>query len=1678
MAQTPCNAANSSRGRPCYWQQYDGGWCEEVGCWSYEGNQANCENSSLHLGINCVYENNWCYENVSAKSCSSMTLERDCMDTYYCIWNFTSQICQTPIVGTIETKFDEWRPGCYIFDTVGRSLCDNVTGCNWNNSLCISNTTNGVNEVRCGNITNSTVCNNIAMLSTCCKWQAGTCAEDKFSKQCWEEMQEMPEGATYCEDYNSYTDQSLCIQIAGDPWYMPCRWDNSTERCKFKSENIFSGTEENIMLIDNQKNCESAGGKWLVESYASSNDPLTAVAVSMPRCDYKFDEERNCDKECHACEFQTDKTAWTSAAKAKEACINSALGMCGFRNISSAPNGFGYCEPKDEFKKGIATDCDSSCGTCTFMGDSTSAEVENRPSSFCKNSKAKCKWIPDMDYPTDESKGRCGSNSEKTCENKCDVCYEEDNCINKGAKKGNTSLDTQCSWSSSLSMCTPKSGSDQMEICWDGSDNNADGKMDCADSMCWSDSFCGGQYMMGFGGKDCFGSTTQALCELNGCVWVNENWGSWCDMPGANCWKNDGNQASCQNNGNCTWHSGFGGFCEENWTASTECMNLNQAQCALDTDCDWVIDSYSNNYGGWCGFDMNYSATAYVDCAGLSGEAACEAMLSCNWFNSTGGTGYGGGWCDNKKFTCWRHTTQLVCENLTNTNYCTWISEYGNTRCEGKGMGGVSSSASCWNYNEQAGCIAHQCNWVSGFCDPAGFGNDMGGGAGGSAAIGGSGTNCMLYNGNIIGCNNQSGCGWFAQSTSFCEVNYQDYCPQYSYNASLCGNHTRCRYNNNMQMCEEKTSQCFSLNANRVTCEGNSLCYWTNWSTCEPICFNSTKMSSSNACNAITTSTNGSSLTACNWNSGWCNPSASVQMFKGMEMGAPTPLGTDPQSDTRSGESDILGFGMKDMGMGKAYGFGINVASVANSSMCNGVKLSSGSIGNGKNTTNYFWYLDTNQVTTGGCALPHDASQVGYEFYFKQYWTWSNSTGEASETLEAYRCSNGTWVKAAIPLQSFKELSCGQIGGGMVSVEKAELERFPTLYTTGADLRVTVTTADANGNITTPSDNITITNIGWATPGAIDQEIDNLDLYKYKSNSSQKIGEGSSKGYIVYSDVDCWTEAGCADYACAEHPYCDTYNYGVEAANYSDTRMPMIVGITKETYTTAAMVTYFTNKPANGTLTLYGPDSTCSPSNNPYNPVHDIGATSADARDYKLWHIADIDEAVLGAPLASGVTYYYKLKVCDKNGKCSTSKCSKLITPANDNACGFCEYVTKIDVPTGWNVSYDLNTDGVYEHAQGAVCGANVGMFTNYTDGNSANIRLTKSDNSSYIEFINAKLTKTGLSTKIRNVSSTNAFSTSTTTTSTGETIGYVGMIEDVRDKIVNNLYPEICYVKIPKGTGNCTELWHCDNTRTKCLNRTANATLNQTGTDYCIWKIPYCEFSTWAGGQPGTASSSGTSSGGGSGAGSGGGGTSGDISTVGEAKTSKMFSKPAVGTYLEHAKEAGKLAVIKTKFKINTILDTVELKIASINKETLPKEIPRLENNYQYLEYTVSTKAVSDITIEFKVEKAWVTNNKIDKDSVKLNRFNGKWKELSTQYSKEKADYYYYSAAANGFSYFAITGQPIAAEEKAAVTAPEIKEEIVPGKEPEKNNAKTIILMLIVLGIVGIVYGYMQKKR
>jgi len=1543
---------------------YSSGYCQEVQCWNWDGWNGGTEYLCTHnpYSMSCAWSS-WtggggnstgsCYPSTT-KTCSNMSTDRECMDTMYCWWQYTNPanpsaggLCKDPSNFSLATNtsiFNEWNPSCYIFDN-NATVCNKTIGCNHTAGVGCSPiaghafegviNTSGIN---CTMINDTSLCSSISVLSSCCTWRNGSCQTDRMTTSCWSQMQQKTEKS--CEDASTKT---RCDEIANFPWFMPCSWsgDNTTGTCSFKASNVFGNKTQTLLSIDNKKSCEAASGKWITENYCEGT-----VSVPAGRCEQKFDEEDNCDKACFACERKDSNGATVNASNAKTACEGSGLGFCEFVANANAPNG-GFCKAKEQFKKGTASSCDTNCGDCMFMGDKNSSLTEKRPDYICNTRKADangetCKW--------DNTTQTCVKKSDKICKDSCDRCTTRWDCQNIG-RTAMANQSGSCKWSGddNAGTCDSNTGK-ATETCWDGIDNDNNTLTDCADPACYSDSFCG----FSSGCPD--SSKGNDTCINAGCDWVTDNWGSWCDVKGSQCWKYGQNSTVCDAQSSCQWGSGAGSaWCERDTSTQESCMSKTKVQCT--SPCNWTVDSWCQGQGnstpwcqtngGWCDHpdfkpkDCWMYTSGSTQCNDQSGCSwhtdqyalpHCEVNYSANCWNFTTSSSCSasgcwwkadswGSWCTNMMDKCWSAMNSTSCAAQTSggSNICYWENWGGGT--------GGSCQSLCYNgsYNNNAGCSSvpgcvwkeqngwceesmmsscsskstsdsctqtSGCKWKSaGWCEPKGGGFSVAAGAGGGGAGGAMGAaECFKYDGNETACRNKSvrtdnlniSCGWMPEASPRCEVNWSANC--WSYIASDDCTAAGCWWKSDSygSWCMNTMDQCMSNMSlqTQATCNQNTLCNWTGWS-CQPMCNSKT---TANACTA------GGLSGKCRWINGWCNPSGMTDMFNGMEAGAPVPIGFDmcPEAGKQA-SVDICGFGMKDMG--DAYGFGMGVQDFSNASVCNkeklspfvmggGGKMEGGSgggvggggggfgttfgeerTGSGNETVIFIVYLDTDGQTTGGCTLNHDSSATGYEFMFKYSSVWSANTSKAVETFNAYKCEGGAWKATDIKLSVWKKMMCSEIGGPMIAVNKGDLSKYTSLYNSSKDMRIAVASIGNTGNNTDPTDTA---GPGWTTPGSVDFTIS--DVFSYGANMAL-FEDIMKKGFVVgedcFNNIDDDNDGSmdCNDWDCQFAPRCASSGVNTQ----EDTRSPQVTGVKIEEYPDAALIMYDTNKPTNGTLELYGADSRCT---NRTDVIYDIGILkSSTVRQYKPWHGAEIyydgnpaDNISINYPLANGVTYYYKLKVCDSKGKCAISRCSNFTTPSTQSDCSYCSFVTRIAAPSGWDVYYDLDQDGSYEHWQGHVCGPQAGMKANYTDGRKANIKLMLSDNSTYFEFINVTLTKTGLNDKVRTISGSGAIIRDTTK-------GTIGLQSETRDKIINNMHPEVCLLKIST-TGACTKLYHCDDNGNNCTDRTAEAGGAPVNAANCVWRVPYCEFSTYKTSAP-------TTPGGGDGGGGGGGGGS-----------------------------------------------------------------------------------------------------------------------------------------------------------------------------------------------------------
>jgi PGF-pre-PGF domain-containing protein len=1498
--------------------------------------------------------------------------------------------CEEPSSIWLESyESEKSNPGCWIFDNA-KTKCQNVTGCGWiaNSSSCV-----GLEEVGidCENITDSDICSKLPVLRTCCQWTNNTCKTDKVSTKCSENLQPPPEGATFCGDYNAYTSNSTCKQIAGEPWYMPCKWsdmgtsDTSDDRCVFRSEEKFGGEMKDLKKITSKKDCEYAGGEWKVEYYCEGDK-----AVPYGWCEMKTGVDANsCDAACWACESQANGTRWNSSSEAMAACKASALGYCAWRNDINAPNGFGYCEVPEDIKAGKG-DCNTDCIAC---------EKKTSPKTACEQTAANCKWVEDKTNSTTIG-GWCYPKQDKSCSEDCFKCYDEVSCVNYGkGTKGS------CVWSSDTKICKPTNF--DKEICFDGIDNDGNGLVDCTDPNCFSDSFCGGNMI-----SNCWNYDTQANCAGNGtvenCMWIKDTFTGkeWCGMKGENCFMWDGDQTGCDaQTGICQWYTDpKGGFCDNNKTKVETCFKLTtEGSCKANSDCVWTTDTKSTT-GGKCEFKT-------VKCSSYA---------------------------------------NLQCQNVT---YCSWeVDQFNATK--------GSCLSKCDYYTMQGSCGDDKnCQWMSGFCDPAdALGMKMG--------------DCWKFT-NETACGIAVGCEWYVGKTGparNCDFNLtleRDVCGQ-KFNSSACTAVSACKWNSipggTGGWCDLKIHGC-GWYGNQTDCaqdpQGYGGCVWKNVTfeygggmgggvgggggqqsgRCEPKCFNENLPENQCTGSCAPTGAGG----------GKCESKMAKTMFSGMES-PPVPLGMDNCNEaTLGGEYDICGFGVKDSP--DNYGIGTMVRSMEYAALCKGQQVMTNkatgttTTGSGANTTKFYWYIGTDGSETGGCAAYHNVSSVGWEFFFK--YKAELVDGSLKETRTAYKCDNGEWVVTDIKATGWQTLMCEEVGGAMISIDKSSLSKFPDLYKPEKKMRVLV----ATGNKTTTEINpVDVAGPGSYNPGSTDFKFEDcmmpgvdMDGDGMKSENDPDCAMFQKFGFIRYEDcfetgVD---EDGngltdCFDPSCKFASNCA--GKGVNAANYTDVDAPTLKWKEVKVFPDAATIKFDTDEPANGTVQFYLNSSNCAETAL-NKTIKDTALFDSDTwNDFKNWHDASVDNfdanpQKLGYALVNGTTYYYKIKICDSTNNCGVSACLNFTTAKSSNKkdCPDCQFTIKL---TGANIQLDFGSGFSSMDNATAACGG-TGMRGNYTSS-TANVKMV--GNHSEILFQNATIS--GLDSSVN--------LTEGTITNGSYTVGYVGMPSENFDELAGKMSPRVCIIQVPKSTdGTCDSVWKCDDYAANCINVTANSTLLNDTATYCEWKIP-CDFSLYKAGTP--APTGGTTT------------TIGGTTTIAGGSTGATGLSGAVPALLNIITSRGKVrinvpSIVANKATVVSITKTDEMSVMSINitvnkavnlvninitKEPgMPASVTKEIVGKKVYHYMTINKAnitdddISKLKINFKVEKSWITANDINVNTIVLNRFeaSGTWNTLVTKKLSEDNETVYFEAESPGLSVFAIAGETTGAATTTATT-------------------------------------------
>lgn len=243
------------------------------------------------------------------------------------------------------------------------------------------------------------------------------------------------------------------------------------------------------------------------------------------------------------------------------------------------------------------------------------------------------------------------------------------------------------------------------------------------------------------------------------------------------------------------------------------------------------------------------------------------------------------------------------------------------------------------------------------------------------------------------------------------------------------------------------------------------------------------------------------------------------------------------------------------------------------------------------------------------------------------------------------------------------------------------------------------------------------------------------------------------------------------------------------------------------------------------------------------------------------------------------------------------------------------------------------------------------------------------------------------------------------------------------------------------------------------------------------------------------TGNSTCTSSSSSSSSSSGGGGAAGGGAAI---KTTKAYSTgkatvsiPVIQTGATEIVDldAGETSVRKIEITVKGIARSITL---IIEKSKLPLGIPSAPGTISHYisiaKTNVSDENIASGKMEFRLEKSWITGNKIDESKVSLYRYTNAWEKMTTTKLTSDDTYVYYSAALPGLSLFAISGEKTPEGQAEQVQQQQQNQsqqeqqtnqtQQQPQQPPAGMDAATLTVIIVALVVVaGAVYFMAIKK-
>lgn len=229
------------------------------------------------------------------------------------------------------------------------------------------------------------------------------------------------------------------------------------------------------------------------------------------------------------------------------------------------------------------------------------------------------------------------------------------------------------------------------------------------------------------------------------------------------------------------------------------------------------------------------------------------------------------------------------------------------------------------------------------------------------------------------------------------------------------------------------------------------------------------------------------------------------------------------------------------------------------------------------------------------------------------------------------------------------------------------------------------------------------------------------------------------------------------------------------------------------------------------------------------------------------------------------------------------------------------------------------------------------------------------------------------------------------------------------------------------------------------------------------------------------------------------------------EPKSSRMWAKLDKDEPVKMEITNKEIAVLSIGFTAKEKMDNPGLTVKVKDSNPTGKSLSGKAYQYLSIERT-NIPEDQPAKISFKVNKSWITENNIIESTVVLMRYKDGWSKLSTKKTSSDSQYLYFEAETPGFSYFAVVGEKLSAQEEAqkaesseeskpaektgSTTEPSSQqaeeagkeegskslpedEEMFKGEEKLKSNWFVYIgIAILILGAIGITYYEYERKK